>query len=120
MTNRVRITIEYQNIKKAIECDLLLGVFMTEHTEGYDSEQSIVGTSDTFGLLSAIRHLRRLEAMLRAAIPEPILEAIISSLPETKIAGARPDNTADKHSVEDEALIVSHLINLLGGLNPGK
>lgn len=122
MANKVRITIEYDGRMETSECDLLLAVFMKEHPAGFDSVQSIVGTSDIMGLVSAIRHLRRLETMLKekVAIPEPILEAVISSLPETTVTESKAGNAAKKNYTGDEALIMNCLLKILGELDSGK
>jgi len=81
-----------------------------------------VGAANTIGLISAIRHFRRLETMLkeRIAIPEAILEAIISSIPETVVTGAKPGDADDRPSAEDAAHIQSILIKILEGLDSGE
>lgn len=71
MQKTTKVSVEYGSLKKELNCELFVGLSISQEPTGHACEQLIAGTSNMEGVFSAIRMLKKLEDQLYEILPVP-------------------------------------------------
>jgi len=71
MKKTTKVVVENGSMKKAVNCELFVGMMISEESTGYSCDQLIAGVTSPNSIFSAIRMLKQLEDHLYEILPVP-------------------------------------------------